>query len=367
MTAPDAPTTAPPATLTHAATSDALDRAAVVRWWQTTSLLRVSGPDALTLLDGLCTQAVERIGVGTAVLGLFLDAKAKLIAPATLHRTADEAWPDPRTAESHPDAPALLLETLPKLVEPLRAHLSRYRLRAKVKIEATELSTVALVGDALVDAAPGALPLRELADLPIEGSWTIVHGQARPTIAFLGTADACAELVAAAADDGFALADPDALEADRILRGIEGLHDLLPGRMPAEIGGMRSAVALDAGCYLGQEPVARLHYRGHANRTLRGLRAEGGGAPAAPPLDEDGTPDLDAALALRRLDDDETTRPVGRLTTWARLEDGSTVALAVLRRELTSGDSLRLAGTDCVLTPVDDGAADTDDGAPADT
>ena len=347
MTAPDGTTTAPPATLAPDATLAALEHGTVVRWWQTTSFLRVAGPEAATLLDGLCTQAVERIEPGHAVLGLFLDAKAKLIAPATLHRLADESWPDPRTAQSHPDAPALLLETLPELVEPLRAHLAKYRLRAKVAIEPVERSTVALVGSGLRDD-------------PASPDWTVVADQPHPTHAFIGSADACAEVVRSATAGDAPLADPDALEAARIDAGVPGLHDLLPGRMPAEIGGMRSAVALDAGCYLGQEPVARLHYRGHANRTLRRLRADGDVAPATAPLDEDGQPDLDAALALRRPDDAADARPVGRLTTWARHPDGGTVALAVLRREVAAGEPLRLAGTDVALAPLDDADTDAD-------
>lgn len=348
MTAPDATSTALPATLAPDATLAALATGSVVRWWQTTAFLRVAGPDAATLLDGLCTQAVERIAPGHAVLGLFLDAKAKLIAPATLHRAPDATWIDPRTAESIADAPVLLLETLPDQREPLRAHLAKYRLRAKVAIEPVELSTIALVGGGLGDAPPAH-------------SWTVVGDQPHPTHAFIGAPDGCADAVRAATDAGTPLADPDALEAARIDAGVAGLHDLLPGRMPAEIGGMRSAVALDAGCYLGQEPVARLHYRGHANRTLRQLRAEGDVAPAPPPLDEHGVPDLDAAFALHRVDDGDDARPVGRLTTWARHPDGGTVALAVLRREIGAGERVRLARTTVTLTPIDAAEGSDDD------
>lgn len=356
MTAPDATSTPMPPTLAPDATLDALEHAAVVRWWQTTAFLRVAGPDALTLLDGLCTQAVERLEPGNAVLGLFLDAKAKLIAPATLHRITNEAWPDPRTAESHPDTPVLLLETLPDLVESLRSHLARYKLRAKVTLEPVDVAGIALVGAALASTSPDhAGPSPD--ERTTAGNWTVVADQSHPTHAFVGDDSACAALVALLPERGFSLADPDAFEAARIDAGVAGLHDLLPGRMPAEIGGMRAAVALDAGCYLGQEPVARLHYRGHANRTLRRLRTDGDVAPATPLLGDDGQPDLETALALRRPDDGDDARPVGRLTTWARHPDGGTVALAVLRREISAGEPLRLAGTNVVLEPLDDADA----------
>jgi folate-binding Fe-S cluster repair protein YgfZ len=41
--------------------------------------------------------------------------------------------------------------------------------------------------------------------------------------------------------------------------------------MPAEAGIVEDAVDFEKGCYIGQEPVARLHYRGKPNRRLRGL------------------------------------------------------------------------------------------------
>jgi folate-binding protein YgfZ len=316
MSAPDAPSI--PATASPDETRRALAEGAVMRWWQTTAFLVASGAEAATLLDGLCTQAVERIEPGHAVPGLFLDAKAKIIAPVILHRTTPETF---------------LLETLPELVGPLASHLKKYRLRAKVTIEPSELATIALVGEQLPQVSS------------TDGAWSRVTGLLRPALALIAGPDACADVVRAGAPP---LADPDAFEADRIERGIASLHDLLPGRMPAEVGGMDTAVALDAGCYLGQEPVARLHYRGKANRSLRRLAADGPIAPGAP------LPD-DEHLALYR-DGQLEGRPPGRLTTWARSGEG-TVALAMLRREVTAGSELALPGSDALLRVVDDAPA----------
>lgn len=319
-------------------TERALDSGAVVRWWQITTFVSVTGPDALTLLDGLCTQAVQRIEPGTARLGLFLDAKAQIIAPAVLHRIPHAPWVDARGANDAIDAPFLLLETLPDLVEPLVRHLRRYRLRAKVDIEPAQLSSIALIGAAAHDVAASA-----------PGTWTMRSDEQAPAATLLGDAGECATYVAQVpALEDVVLADPDALEAARIARGDVSLHDLLAGRMPAEVGGM-VAVALDAGCYLGQEPVARLHYRGRARRSLRRLTADAPLQPRAP--DTDG---IAAALQLHDVHAASGARPAGQLTTWAQRPDGMTVAIAMLRTELKAGAELRLDGTDHVLQITDD-------------
>jgi folate-binding protein YgfZ len=65
------------------------------------------------------------------------------------------------------------------------------------------------------------------------------------------------------------------LEALRIAAGTPRFGSEIDERvLPAEAGLVERAIALDKGCYPGQEPVARLHYRGHANRHLRVLEVE---------------------------------------------------------------------------------------------
>ena len=84
-----------------------------------------------------------------------------------------------------------------------------------------------------------------------------------------------------------------------------------------ELGGVK----YDKGCYTGQETVARLHFRGHANRALRALRFAPGVEPA----------DLNVMAADKQ---------VGTLRTVARIGD-EYFALAMLRREIAAGDSVQ--------------------------
>ena len=70
--------------------------------------------------------------------------------------------------------------------------------------------------------------------------------------------------------------DDDALERLRIEAGTPAWGKEIDDRvLPAEAGLVERAVSLTKGCYPGQEPIARLHYRGHANRGLRVLRRRG--------------------------------------------------------------------------------------------
>jgi tRNA-modifying protein YgfZ len=95
--------------------------------------------------------------------------------------------------------------------------------------------------------------------------------------------------------------------------------------MPAEAGLEGRAISFSKGCYPGQEPVARLHYRGHANRGLRGLRHAGAAPPPGTPVVLDG-------------------REVGRTGSAAVSERFGAIGLAVLRREVADGAQVDAGG-----------------------
>jgi folate-binding protein YgfZ len=94
--------------------------------------------------------------------------------------------------------------------------------------------------------------------------------------------------------------------------------------MPAEAGIAERAVSFTKGCYIGQEPVARLHYKGRPNRRLRGLRLS---APASP-----GDP--------IRLGE----REVGSVATACLSPALGPIALAIVRREAGPGDRVEVGG-----------------------
>jgi folate-binding protein YgfZ len=96
--------------------------------------------------------------------------------------------------------------------------------------------------------------------------------------------------------------------------------DLDEGTIPQEAGINDRAVSFTKGCYVGQETVARLHYRGKPNRHLRGLRLS---TPLPP-----GTP-----LVLGE-------REVGSVASSVVSPRHGPIALALIRREASPGDEL---------------------------
>ena len=103
--------------------------------------------------------------------------------------------------------------------------------------------------------------------------------------------------------------------------------------MPAEAGIVEDAVSFTKGCYIGQEPVARLHYRGRPNRHLRGLRLSAAAEPGA-------------ALRLGE-------KEVGTLGSSCVSPALGPIALAIVRREAEPGAELAV-GEDGVTAQVVD-------------
>ena len=120
------------------------------------------------------------------------------------------------------------------------------------------------------------------------------------------------------------------LEALEILRAEAGIprfgQDFGPDNFPQETG-IEEAVSYTKGCYLGQEVVARIHYRGGVQKLLRGL------------VFEQGEPRVDAALL-------HDGREAGRATTVVRSPAlDRTIGLAILhRRAAEPGTRLEVEG-----------------------
>jgi folate-binding protein YgfZ len=236
------------------------------------AFVRVAGPDARDYLQRMVSNDVEALGVGDACPALLLTAKARVIAPVVVWRRGDEDF---------------LVLTEADLGDPVRALLARMKLRAQCEVEPEEHSSVLVFGgDGIATDFPGAVE--------------VLDAELAPTL------------------------DAEELELRRIEAGLPRWGREIDERvLPAEAGLDATHVSFSKGCYPGQEPVARLHYRGHPNRGLR-------------VLDLAELPEYDAELVLEG-------KVVGRVTSAARRADGSVAALAYVRREVPEDARLELA------------------------
>ncbi len=220
--------------------------------------LTVSGPEAAEFLQGQVTNDVEELAAGAGCYAALLDRKGHIQSDLRVLRTAEnEFWID-----IEGDAGSRVLK-----------HLSMYKVGREVEVEAADRVILSLIGPGSFEVA-GLAPGDEYASV---------------TATFAGV-----EVLVVATDLGLDLIVPeesiDALAGDLESRGAVPVseaaaeilrvetgrprfgRDMTEASMPAEAGIVEAAVNFTKGCYIGQEPVARLHYKGRPNRHLRGLR-----------------------------------------------------------------------------------------------
>ncbi|HKF14698.1 MAG TPA: hypothetical protein VKB13_05665 [Gaiellaceae bacterium] len=188
----------------------------------------VRGPDARDFLQRMVSNDVD----AAPCSALLLTPKARVIAPLVVVRRSGDDY---------------LLLTEPSLGDAVRSTLLRARFAAKVEIEPEEhMSTVVFGGGGGIPNDEYGVPAVEVLD---------DETPADP-------------------------ADPDELERLRIAARRPRWGQEIDDRvLPAEAGLTDTHVSFTKGCYPGQEPIARLHHRGKANRELRVLEVEGAPEP----------------------------------------------------------------------------------------
>jgi folate-binding protein YgfZ len=271
--------------------------------------LALTGVEAKEFLQGQVTNDVERLEPGDGCYAAFLTHKGKMLGDLRILDTGDE----------------LLLDCERLALQELFTMIRRFKLGRDVELHkrTLEYGLLSLIGpDARRVAGADDVPGTEHA----HRAGRIGGAAVRLIATDLGVDVLCeaadAEPVAAALIAAGAVpAGEDAAEVLRVETGRPRYGiELDDGVIPQEAGLNDRAVSFEKGCYVGQETVARLHFRGKPNRHLRGLRLTG---PAAT-----GTP-----LRLGE-------REVGRLGTVVDSPRHGPIALALVRREAQPGDTL---------------------------
>jgi len=268
-------------------------------------LLIVSGPEAADYLQGQLTNDTEAVEPGRWIYAALLDRKGHMQADMRVLRPGE--------------GPELWLDLEPEGLAAASRHLQMYKIGREVEVAdaSDEYTLLSLIGPRATEIARAA----ESVSLRTEAGVDLVVPAAER--------DRVHDALLAAG------AVPVSSEAAEILRIEAGRPrfgaEMGTATMPAEAGIVEQAVSFTKGCYIGQETVARLHYKGKPNRHLRGLRLS---APAP-------------AGATLRLGEKE----VGTLGSATVSPALGPIGLAILRREAEPGATVAV-GEDGVTAEV---------------
>ena len=274
---------------------DAAGRAGVIdRAWR--GVLRLTGRDRQTWLQGQVSNDVLALQPGQACRAALLDPTAHVLADLTVY-----ALPD-----------CLLLATDPRCLDRLVQTLDRHLIMEKVTVAdvSSEWLCLTLLGSELPSAAAreGAFPI---SGLPGEADLWLPRAEG-PT--------AWEELTHA----GVVPVGEAAWEMSRVEAGIAVWGHELDESVLLPEADLTDMVSYTKGCYVGQEIVARLHARGHANRALRRILLE----------DTAPVPKPGATLHVPETGD-PPGHNIGRITSAVAspLYDDRALALGYVRRE----------------------------------
>src|SRR3954454_10590118 len=225
--------------------------------------LILRGAEAAEYLQGQLTNDVEALGPGEGCYAALLDRKGHLQADMRVLRpgTGAELW----------------IDTEPETLAVARRHLETYKIGREVEVEdATESrALLSLIGPAAVSIAGAPSPSLHGSAAAVVGGVECVVVGTEDGIDLLAAADEVGRLRDGLLAAGAVEVDDAAAEIVRIESGRPRYGaEMSISTMPAEAGIVEAAVSFTKGCYIGQEPVVRLHHRGRPNRHLRGLRLD---------------------------------------------------------------------------------------------
>lgn len=281
----------------------------------------VTGEDRARFLHGQVTGEVKDLEPGQGSYGFVCQVKGRILTDYALSVQDDRLW----------------MEMPASRAEAIVAHLERYAildrvvfaLAAAVHVTLVGPQTVAVLGDTLPEA-----PWHHRS-LAVAGTEVVVVRDPRfgeEAVTLQVPSARAADVFEALVAEGATPAGVLALETARVTRGRARYGvDFDDGNFPKETGLDDEAVSYTKGCYLGQEVIARIHYRGGVNRGVCRLRLSDDVAVGLPGAEPPGL-SLDG-------------REVGRLTSTARTAEGASIGLAVVHKRGATVDQVLDVGT----------------------
>ncbi|MBL8849002.1 MAG: folate-binding protein YgfZ [Planctomycetaceae bacterium] len=252
------------------------------------AMIEVTGRDRATFLHSFCTNDIKKLQPGQGCEAFVTNVKGRIVGHVLVFAEDESLWID-----GDPGTQAVLL-----------GHLNRYVITEDVEFHdrTGEFARSLVCGPAAVvtlaeqfgvSAARNPMYGGQHGLILAEFGLRRVPWSVAPAFLFMHQAAAMTDLVAALRAANVVPANGDVLELLRI----EAMWprygvDLTEDYLAQEAGRTAQAISFTKGCYLGQEPIARLDALGHTNRELRGIRFEMPGEVTA------GTQVLDAIGAV---------------------------------------------------------------------
>jgi tRNA-modifying protein YgfZ len=283
--------------------------------------LALTGPGAVEFLEGQVTNQLLTLRTGEGCYAAFLTHKGKMLGDLRILAVG---------GDQRGEAPSeLLLDTERSALQALFDMIRHFKVGYEVELHkrTMEHGLLSLIGrraQSIAGAGTLGEPEHENTGVVIAGVAALAVRTDVGVDLFCDAPDT-ARLAGALGERGAVTVSDEAAECLRIERGRPRYGiDLDETVIPQEAGLNERAVSFTKGCYVGQETVARLHYRGKPNRHLRGLRLS---EPAG------------AGEELKLGD-----RTVGRVGSAAVSPSLGPIALALVRREAEPGSFLSVGG-----------------------
>ncbi len=287
--------------------------------------IELRGKDRQSFLHNFCTNDIKKLSPGLGCEAFLTNIKGRILGHIIVSATDESLW----------------IDSEPGTAEFIVSHLDKYIITEDVTIadRTTDFTPLLLIGPQseawltshLSDFTPP--PLWGQVNTTLDGVEIMLRRvgfTSQTSFEFLTATPDAAPLRQSIIEGGVPSMEYEVFAALRIEAGFPRYGvDLTDANLAQEANRTEQAISFTKGCYLGQEPIARLDALGHVNKDLRRLALENGPVPAP------GTPVLSTNGDI-----------AGHITSAASSPaTGLPIALAMLKTTGSSTVSELLVGT----------------------
>ncbi|WP_417849312.1 YgfZ/GcvT domain-containing protein [Thalassoglobus sp.] len=281
------------------------------------SQIQITGVDRKSFLQSFCTNDIIKLDSGAVCEAFIPDIKGKILGH--LFVVAEDEH--------------LTLLAVPGSNETVAPHLTKYLLGVEAEVHDTTSDTalLCLAGDNVADfiGETVSLELNQGKKIELGGTSVLivrVDITNFPTYLISGSREEIQIAQLHLLEKGVSVGTDSQFERLRIEAGFPfaGM-DISEANIAQEAARTEQTISFTKGCYLGQEPIARLDAMGHTNKELRGLVIEAESV------------SIGASVLAEE-------KEVGTITSVAQRDDGTSVGFAILRTKFAK------PGTSLVVT-----------------